>query len=232
MTRCTACLVVASIASIGMHAVSQDGAPPAAAPKVRAQQAPAPTAGFTSLFDGRTLAGWGGDTEGYVVEDGAIKCTPAGRNLHTLGEYGDCHLKLQFKLAAGSNNGIGIRAPKDGDAAFEGMEIQVLDDTAEKWKDLKEWQFCCSVYGVVPARRGHLKPVGEWNEEEIIAKGSRITVKLNGHVVVDADVAEASRGGTPDGRDHPGLKRTSGHIHFCGHGDPVWFRAIEIKELK
>ena len=112
------------------------------------------------------------------------------------------------------------------------LEIQVLDDTAEKWKDLKDWQFCCSVYGVVPARRGHLKPVGEWNEEEIIAKGSRITVKLNGHVVVDADVAEASRGGTPDGRDHPGLKRTSGHIHFCGHGDPVWFRAIDIKELK
>jgi hypothetical protein len=95
MIRCIACLVVASSAAFGMCAMSQAPAP--TAPK--APTAPAGTAatdGFTSLFDGRTLAGWGGDTQGYVVEDGAIKCTPAGRNLHSVGEYGDFHLKLQF----------------------------------------------------------------------------------------------------------------------------------------
>ncbi len=193
---------------------------------------PIPTEVFISLFDGKTLTGWEGDTENYAVEDGAIKCLPAGTNLYTAQEYGDFHLKLQFKLAPGSNNGIGIRAPKDGDAAYEGMEIQVLDDTASKYADLRPWQFCGSIYGIAGAVQGHLKPVGEWNDYEIIAKGPRIIVRLNDWPITDMDVIAQTQGGTIDDRDHPGLKRTSGHIVFCGHGDPVWFRAISIRPFK
>lgn len=74
-----------------------------------------------------------------------------------------------------------------------------------------------------------LKPVGEWNEEEIVADGSRIKVTLNGHVIVDADLKGINK--TMDGREHPGLHNAKGYIGWLGHGDPVAFRHIRIKEL-
>jgi hypothetical protein len=190
--------------------------------------------GFTSLFDGKTLTGWTGGNGGYVVKDGAIVCDPTakgGGNLYTEKEYADFEFRFEFRLEAGSNNGIGIRAPKQGDAAFEGMEIQVLDDGADVYKDIKDWQRHGSVYGVVAAKSGHLKPVGEWNTETIRIQGSKIMVTLNDVVIVDADLKEAAKDGTLDGREHPGLKRTKGHICFCGHGAYAAFRNLRIKEL-
>jgi len=112
-----------------------------------------------------------------------------------------------------------------------GMEIQVLDNTAEVYKDLHAYQYHGSVYGVVPAKREFLKPLGEWNSEEIIASGNHIKVIFNGTVIVDADIAEASKNGTVDGRPHPGLLRKEGHIGFLGHGSVVKFRNIRVKEL-
>jgi hypothetical protein len=199
---------------------------------------PATEEGFTPLFDGQTLAGWQGGTDGYKVEGGSIVSLPMGsRNLTTVKEYGDFDLKFEFKLTPGANNGIGIRVPteeegKRMDAAYKGMEIQVIDDSSERYKDIKPWQHHGSIYGVVPAKTGFLKAPGEWNSEEIIAKGSHIKVILNGETIVDADVAEASKDGTIDKREHPGLKQKSGHICFCGHGAEVWFRNLRIKELK
>lgn len=203
----------------------------------RAQQ-PASEPGFTPLFDGKSLDGWQNGKDGYLIQDSSIVSQPKGSgNLATIKEYGDFHLKFEFKLTPGANNGIGIRVPdeKPGerlDPAFKGMEIQVLDDANDRYKDIKEWQHHGSVYGVVPAKTGFLKPAGEWNSEEIIAKGKQIKVILNGETIVDADVEKASASGTLDGKDHPGLKRDSGHICFCGHGAEVWFRNLRIKELK
>lgn len=193
--------------------------------------------GFTALFDGQSLGGWQNGKDGYVIKEGAIVSQPKGSgNLATVKEYGNFHLKFDFKLTPGANNGIGIRVPdevagKRLDPAYQGMELQVIDDSSEKYKGIKEWQHHGSVYGVVPAKTGYLKPVGEWNSEEIIANGSHIKVILNGETIVDADVAEASKNGTIDGREHPGLKREKGHICFCGHGTEVWFRNLRIKEL-
>ena len=112
-----------------------------------------------------------------------------------------------------------------------GMEIQILDNTADKWVGLKPYQYHGSIYGVVPAKREYLKPAGEWNSEEVIAKGKDIKVILNGTTIVDADITEAIEKGTMDGREHPGLKNESGHIGFLGHGDVLEFRNIRIKEL-
>jgi hypothetical protein len=166
------------------------------------------------------------------VEEGAIISKPQGSgNLYTKDEYGDFHLKFEFKLTPGANNGLGIRAPLKGDAAFVGMELQILDDTAPKYKNLRPYQFHGSIYGVVPAKRGNLKPVGEWNSQEVVAKGNRIKVTLNGTTIVDADIKKASTPKTIDGRPHPGLKRTKGHIGFLGHGSRVEFRNIRIKDL-
>ena len=58
-----------------------------------------------------------------------------------------------------------------------------------------------------------------------------VKVTLNGTVIVDGDIAEASKNGTLDGRDHPGLKRSKGYIGFLGHGSELKFRNIRIKDL-
>jgi HEAT repeat protein len=189
--------------------------------------------GFVSLFNGKDLAGWVGDKKGYVVENGKIVVYPerGSGNLYTEKEYGDFILRLEFKLTPEANNGLAIRAPLKGNAAYEGMEIQILDNTAELYKDLEPYQYHGSIYGVVPAKRGHLKPVREWNQEEVTAQGKRIIVILNGVTIVDADIAEAGTPQTLDGRDHPGLKREKGHIGFLGHGYRVEFRNLRIKEL-
>lgn len=199
---------------------------------------PSSEEGFAKLFDGKTLDGWQGGKDGYVIQDEAIVSQPKGSgNLSTVKEYGNFHLKFEFKLTPGANNGIGIRVPDEApgerlDPAYKGMEIQVLDDGDERYKNIKEWQHHGSVYGIVPAKTGFLKPTGEWNREEIIASGRHITVILNGETIVDADLDKASENGTIDGKAHPGLKRDKGHICFCGHGAEVWFRNLRIKELK
>ena len=190
--------------------------------------------GFASLFDGKTLDHWQGGKDGYeIAADGVLVCLPQGSgNLYTAKEYGDFHYKFDFKLSPGANNGIGIRTPLQGDPAYVGMEIQVLDNTAEQYKNLKPYQFHGSIYGVVAAKREFLKPVGEWNSEEIICHGKHVKVILNSETIVDADIEKASDPKTIDGREHPGLKRDKGFICFCGHGTRVEFRNLFIKELK
>lgn len=190
--------------------------------------------GYKILFDGTSLHEWVGNKTAYIIEDGNIAVYPkrgGSGNLYTKDEYSDFVYRFEFKLTPGGNNGIGIRTPLTGDAAYEGMEIQVLDDDADIYKDLKPYQYHGSVYGIIPAKRGHLKPMGEWNEEEIRIEGTKIKITLNGTVIVDGDIAEASKNGTADHRDHPGLKRTSGHIGFLGHGDTLYFRNVRVKDL-
>lgn len=187
---------------------------------------------WRSLFNGVDLSGWSGDIEGYAVEEGSlISRRDGGGNLYADGEYGDFVLQFSFRLEEGSNNGVGIRAERGKDAAYHGMEIQVLDDYAPQYAELHPWQYHGSIYGVVPAIRGALKPAGEWNQEEIRAEGSHISVTVNGEIVVDADIREAARNGTIDGREHPGLFNRSGAIGFLGHGSRVEFRDIRIREL-
>jgi HEAT repeat protein len=190
--------------------------------------------GFAPLFNGQDLSGWTGDTKGYAAENGRIIVHPdvGGGNLYTEGEYSDFVLRFDFKVTPAANNGIGIRAPLAGDAAYTGMEIQVLEDGSPVYWDLQPYQYHGSVYGVVPALRGVLRPVGEWNTEEIIAKGRKITVTVNETRIVDDDLDAASAGGTIDHRDHPGLKRDRGHVGFLGHGSIVEFRNIRLRELK
>jgi hypothetical protein len=112
------------------------------------------------------------------------------------------------------------------------MELQILEDGSPVYWGLQPYQYHGSIYGVVPARRGVLRPVGEWNSEEVTVKGRRVAVVVNGTSVVDADVDTASVGGTMDGRDHPGLKRPSGHIGFLGHGSRLELRNLRIKETR
>lgn len=194
----------------------------------------APDLGFESLFDGKTLEGWEAPPNSYAVEDGVLICVAGGKgNLLTKKEYTDFVFKFEFKLTAGANNGLGIRSPHvlEGNLHLDGIELQILDDTDEKYKSIKPYQHHGSIYGIVPARIGFLKPLGQWNQEEVSVQGRRIKVTLNGTVIVDADLDEATKTGTLDGQEHPGLKRAQGHLGFLGHGDRVDFRKLQIKDL-
>jgi len=176
-----------------------------------------------SLFNGKDLKGW--KNQGYVVKDGVITCK--GQNLMTEKEYTNYIFEFEFKLPSGGNNGLGIHYPGQGNPAVTGMELQILDNTHPKYKNLKPYQFHGGVYFLKPAKKGFLKPVGEWNREKVTVNGSRVTVELNGTVINEADL-DVLKKSHPE---HKGVKRRSGHITFCGHNDPVQFRNIQITEL-
>lgn len=190
---------------------------------------------FQVLFDGTNMHEWTGNLADYRLEDGVISVYPSksfGGNLYTKKEYGNFIFRFEFQLTPAANNGVGIRTPMEGDAAYVGMEIQILDDRHPVYKDITPLQPHGSVYGIIGAKRDALKPVGEWNYEEIYADGDHIRVTVNGKVVVDGNIREAVKNGTPDKKQHPGLFNKTGHIGFLGHGSPLKFRNIRIKELK
>ncbi|WP_031530464.1 family 16 glycoside hydrolase [Dyadobacter crusticola] len=190
--------------------------------------------GYKVLFDGTNLFEWVGNKTDYFIENGELVVDPkkgGSGNLYTKDEFSDFEFRFEFQLTPGANNGLGIRTPMQGDAAYVGTEIQILDNDADIYKNLKEYQYHGSAYGIIPAKRGYLKPLGEWNYQEVRVQGSKIRVTLNGTVIVDGDLAEASKNGTPDHKEHPGLSRTSGHLGFLGHGSPLKFRNIRINDL-
>lgn len=193
--------------------------------------------GFVPLFNGKNLDGWQGATDVYVVEDGKLICRKHGpgdqesthQNLFTKKEYADFILRFEFKLEPGANNGVAVRSPLDKHVATAGMEIQILDDTAERYKDLAPHQYHGSIYLLAPAKRGHLKPVGEWNSEEIAFQGRRAKITLNGTVIVDVDLDHLEYKKYLD--KNTGRTRDKGYIGFLGHGSRIEFRNILIKEL-
>jgi hypothetical protein len=232
MTRRYWLLVVACLGLTGIPVVSQ-----------------AQEKGFTQLFNGKDLTGWvygsrasGAENKtgkGYQVENGVLFTTKEdGGNLFTEKEYADFVLRFDVKLTENANNGIGIRAPLVGDAAYVGIEIQVLDDGGSAYKTLKPEQYHGSIYQMFPAKRGHQKPVGEWNSEEITVKGRQITVRLNGVTITegnlddvkDEELLRAHRDmSKPEGSR--GIANTKGHIGLLGHGARVEFRNIRIRQL-
>ena len=205
-------------------------------------------AGYEVLFDGTDLSKWTGDTTGYTPVNGTIYVT-AGygdtRNLYTKKEYRDFILRFEFCFdRPGVNNGVGIRTPMGKDAAYWGMcECQILDHDDPIYKNLKEYQVHGSAYGIVPAKRIVHKPSGTWNFEEIKVVGDRITVTLNGEVILDANLREACQGHnvSPDGgkynpytadhKNHPGMFNEKGHVGFLGHGAGIKFRNVRILDL-
>ncbi len=189
---------------------------------------------FTALFDGKTLNGWTsleGKNSGYLVKDDVLICPAVGGgNLFSEKEYSDFVLRLDFKLAPGANNGVGIRAPLGGgQIGYIGNEIQIIDDSSSKFDHLKVGQNCGSLYRVLPAKRGAVKPPGEWNSYEITAIGRHIKVLLNGKKVVDGNINDVR---DPEIlRRHPGMLRPSGHIVLLGHNSEVQFRNIRLREM-
>jgi len=187
-------------------------------------------AGFRSLFNGKDLTGWAGELEGYEVGAGAIRSKPGKRATiyYFPRQYSDFVARVEFRLSPGANSGFAIRYPGEGDPTKSGMcEIQILDDTAPKFATIDPRQYHGSVYGMVAAQRWHLRPVGEWNFQDVTVQGSKIKVELNGTVILDTDLGQSHDFMQP----HPNKDRTSGYFGLTGIDGPVEFRKIEIREL-
>ncbi len=191
--------------------------------------------GFESIFNGSNFEGWAGKVENYEVNDGVLRCKPdKGGTIFTKQQYSDFSVRVQFRLPEGGNNGLAIRYPGgDGsaDTAYEGMcELQVLDSEHSKFANLDTRQYHGSAYGIAAAHRGYLRPVDQWNFQEVTVVGSKIKVELNGTIILDCDVSTVES--YLRDRPHPGVMRKSGHFGFAGHSDPVEFKDVKIKRIE
>jgi hypothetical protein len=187
--------------------------------------------GFKHIFNGSDFSGWAGPTDNYEVVDGAIGCKAGkGGTIYYDETLTDFVVRFEYRLPPGGNNGLAIRYPGKGDTAYVGMcELQVLDDSSEKYAKLDPRQYHGSVYGMAAAHRGYQRPVGEWNYQEVTVQGPKIRVEMNGAVITDADVSQIKEfmGGKP----HPGMNRADGFFGFAGHGNAVQFRNVRLKKL-
>ena len=189
--------------------------------------------GFKSIFNGTDFTGFSGQTDKYEITDGVLRNKQKqGGTIFTDKEYSDFVARLEFRLPKAGNNGLAIRYPGTGDPAYSGMtELQVLDSGHESYANLDPRQYHGSAYGMAAATRGYLRPVGEWNFQEVTVKGSTIKVELNGSVILDTDLSKLDPAKFKSGTKHPGKDLKKGHFGLAGHDDPVEYRNLSIKEL-
>lgn len=189
--------------------------------------------GFVPIFNGTDLDGWFGAKEGYSVAYGKLMVRPEveGGTLYTEKEYQNFILRLEFKLYPASKNGLGLRMSPGVNVAYEGIEIQILDDSSPQYWALLPCQYHGSIYGLVPARRGLLKPPGDWNSQEIMFDNRHLRVVLNGITIVDSDIDRELASGTLNGQELPGFKSERGYLALLGRGSMVEFRNIRLKNL-
>ena len=176
-----------------------------------------------SLFNGKDLTGWMGAK--YEAKDGVLTCR--GGHLITEKQYTNYVFEFEFLLPPGGNNGLGIHYPGKGGPSSSGMELQILDNHHPKYAKLVDSQYHGSLYKLKAAKRGHLKSAGEWNRQKVTVNGRSVKVELNGTLILDANLDKINE----EKPKHKGAQRRSGHICFCGHGSPVKFKNITIREL-
>jgi hypothetical protein len=190
-----------------------------------------PPEGFTALFNGKDLTGWkvlNGKMDRWGAENGLMFVQGSGGGwLMTEKEYGDFEIRLEYKVPKGGNSGVALRAPLMGDPAYQGMEIQILDDYADQYKNLRPTQYTGSIYDVVPPAKRVTKPAGEWNSMRIVARGRQVTIWVNGEQIVDANLDDQKASFAK----HPGLERKEGHLGLQSHDGRVEFRNIYVKQL-
>jgi hypothetical protein len=198
--------------------------------------------GFVPLFAGDSLQGWKVSDWSNISTPQEVQGTPwriekgvlYGLNKRTWitspGEYSDFVLKLESKIGKGANGGIGLRFPLDGDPAYTAMELQVVDHEVYYGGKSAPAQRTASIYDEIPASPEVTKPPGQWNAWEITAKGSHVTVVLNGQKVIDADLSRETKARQQKG---PALAQRplKGHIGFQNLNGEITLRNIMIKKL-
>ena len=206
--------------------------------------------GWVSLFDGKTTTGWhsyGKDKADGIwnVVDGAICLTdkkqrtqPGGGDLVTDKEYGDFDLKLEWKIAKNGNSGIILYVVEDPTKYKEsyntGMEMQVLDNDGHPDGKLIRHR-AGDLYDLISCSKESVKPVGEWNEVEIISKNGKLQFFLNGTNVVTTQLWDdnwKTMVANSKFKSMPGFGTfKKGKIALQDHSNMVCYRNIKIKEL-
>ncbi len=160
----------------------------------------------------------------WTITNGVLTCSGERKGEGWFGtktNYTDFAIEFEFKLPPGGNSGVFLRVPASGLAANH-LEIQLLDDYAEKHKSLEPGQYCGSIYKFCPPSKRITNPAGEWNHMRVTAIRHTIQVMLNGVVVVDTEKWQ-----------HPELATASprGAIGFQNYGDRVQFRRIKLADI-
>ncbi len=190
---------------------------------------------FQKLYNGTNLDGWEvfqGDIGAWEAKGELLSCVKEGGGwLKTKKVYSDYVLRLEYKIPAGGNSGVGIRVPPEGAVHQAGMEIQILDDDAPMHKDLKAAQYTGSIYYQAPAKKGAPKPTGEWNTLEITCAGHHVKIVLNGQVINDVQLDKFTEAESPKEYTPLADRPQVGAIALQSHGSRVDFRNIEVQEL-
>lgn len=190
---------------------------------------------WIELLSGDSLDGWvveGTRTIGngpeakpvWTAEDGVIACAGKGFGfLRYDRPFADFDLRLEYRMSPGCNSGIGIRGvkftgPASTRPSFASYEIQILDD-GEKQPSKHS---SMSLYRYVAPQASAARPAGEWNDLQIVCRGPRIEIVLNGEKVQQVDQSTI-----PEIAEKP----LSGYISLQNHGKPIEFRAIRVMEL-
>ncbi|GMU94258.1 MAG: hypothetical protein AMXMBFR4_33160 [Candidatus Hydrogenedentota bacterium] len=190
---------------------------------------------FKDLFNGKDLTGWWvrkQDTSPYQVKEGGI-LRVTGEEPHdwlfTDGEYRDFVIRYEYRCVSGEgNSGVGIRATKEDNPAFSGMEIQVI---RPGWEN--SWQRSGALYAAAPPAVIADRPFGEWNSVQVECIGNRVRTIMNGQELYDIKITNY----TPEFcKDVEWMKPLTGraekgHIAIQNHGDAVEFRNIQIAAL-
>jgi hypothetical protein len=205
--------------------------------------------GFKPLFDGKTTTGWHSYGKSYAgtaweIQDGTLHFNPKIKDKKQRGdlvtdkEYANFHLKLDWKVAPKANSGIIFYINEDTTkykATYStGLEMQVLDNDGHKDGKITKHR-SGDLYDLVQSSSEPVKPVGEWNTAEIIAKNGNLTLILNGVKVVNTtlwneDWKKIVSGSKFASWENWGSFKT-GKISLQDHGDEVWYKNIVIKEL-
>lgn len=206
--------------------------------------------GWQLLFDGSSKKGWhvfNNRTDGaaWKVADGTLYLDPAakgprgegGGELITDSAFENFHLKIDWKLDSAGNSGIMFLAqedPKYRYAHVTGPEMQIIDNNAHPdAKNIKHR--AADLYDLISAVPENVRPIGEWNQIEIVLNKSQLEFYQNGVKVVSTTMWDDnwnSMVAKSKFRTMPGFGSfRKGKITLQDHGNKVWFRNIRIRKL-
>jgi hypothetical protein len=204
-------------------------------------------AGWTLLFDGKTLDGWRGYKRADATDsrwkaiDGTLAVTKDnGRDTHgqrdivTTDTFEQFELVWDWRVESGGNSGLKYFILEDRDSAI-GHEYQLIDDARHADAKIGAQRQTAAFYDVLPASDRPMKPAGEWNTSRVVVRGQTVEHWLNGKKVLQYELNSPALNAAIEKSKFKGIerfgKRQNGHILLQDHGDQVWFRNIKIRRL-
>jgi type 1 glutamine amidotransferase len=184
--------------------------------------------GFRPLFNGKDLTGWAAPSDAWTVQDRVIDCKGGhGGWLRSDEEFEDFEFRFDYRISKDGNSGAFFRATLEGNPAFTGHEVQILDDHGKP----PDMHSAGSLYDAMAPARNMSKPAWEWNEVSIKCVGRQLTITMNGYRIINVNLDDV-------GMNHPLAEEMKmwnrakkGYLGFQDHGSRVQFRNLRVKEF-